>query len=147
MLRGWQVLLKGQHEEILAGSSWQETLLADEDQTPVGELVRLVRTQSLTRARYLLRAYLRMRLLKLERFCVSVLNDPDKPDELSPAERQYVQARTGRPCLSPAPRKRWQAAWQVQSRESVGRLTRCQHLAQMRSSRCMLATHMLCDLR
>ena len=74
----------------------------------MGELVRLVRTQSLTRARYLLRAYLRTRLLKLERFCVSVLNDPDKPDELSPAERQYVQARTARRCFSSATRKGWQ---------------------------------------
>ncbi|KAK9826391.1 hypothetical protein WJX81_006951 [Elliptochloris bilobata] len=69
----------------------QETLLADAEQTPVGELVRLMRAQSLTRARYLLRAYLRTRLLKLERFCVSVLNDPAKLDQLSPAENQYAQ--------------------------------------------------------
>ena len=90
-----EVLLegRGRQDNCAKPSLRQETLLAHEDQTPVGELVRLVRTQSLTRARYLLRAYLRTRLLKLERFCVSVLNDPDKPDELSPAERQYVQAR------------------------------------------------------
>jgi hypothetical protein len=59
----------------------------------VAELVRLVRGQSLGRARYLLRAYLRARLLKLERLVMSVLDDADALARLSDAERQYAQAR------------------------------------------------------
>ena len=86
----------------IRGSEAQEVLLADAEQTPVGELVRLVRGQSLTRARYLLRAYLRARLLKLERFCMSALDDEDTTARLSPTERQYAQARS----------LLWKLAWQ-----------------------------------
>jgi hypothetical protein len=52
--------------------------------------VRAIWRLELARARHVLRAYLRTRLYKLERYVTAVLDNPQMQARLSPRELQYA---------------------------------------------------------
>ncbi len=60
-------------------------------QGQASELIRSVYLQELNRVRYLMRAYLRCRLLKIEKFVMHILDNEEEQDKLSPQELQHAQ--------------------------------------------------------
>ncbi|KAK9904920.1 hypothetical protein WJX75_005594 [Coccomyxa subellipsoidea] len=70
----------------------QEDTVANTDSTHAeGSLVRAIWRLELARAKHLLRAYLRTRLIKLERHVTAVLDNPAMQARLSPLELQYAK--------------------------------------------------------
>ena len=55
------------------------------------ELVRTIYVQELNRVKYMMRAYLRCRLLKVEKFVMHVLDNEAEQDKLSPQELHHAQ--------------------------------------------------------
>ena len=55
------------------------------------ELVRSIYIQELNRVKYLLRAYLRCRLLKLEKYVMFILDNEEEQLKLLPQELHYAQ--------------------------------------------------------
>ena len=71
----------------------QEDTVANTDSTNAeGSLARAVWRLELARAKHVMRAYLRTRLLKLEACCAAVLADQSMQTRLSQRELQYAQA-------------------------------------------------------
>ena len=67
--------------------------MANTDSTNAeGSLARAVWRLELARAKHVMRAYLRTRLLKLEACCAAVLADQSMQTRLSQRELQYAQA-------------------------------------------------------
>ena len=63
------------------------------------ELVRTIYVQELNRVKYMMRAYLRCRLLKVEKYVMHVLDNEEEQDKLSPQELHHAQV--GRALHSP----------------------------------------------
>ena len=55
------------------------------------ELVRTIYVQELNRVKYMMRAYLRCRLLKIEKFVMHVLDNEEEQEKLSPQELHHAQ--------------------------------------------------------
>ena len=69
----------------------QEDTVANADSTNTeGSLARAIWRLELARAKHVLRAYLRTRLLKLEACCAAVLADQGMQTRLSQRELQYA---------------------------------------------------------
>ena len=62
-------------------------------QGPDFELVTAMYTAELARVRYLLRAYLRVRLMKLERFVMYILDTEEEQEKVSDEELEYAKVR------------------------------------------------------
>lgn len=62
-------------------------------QGQASELIRSIYLQELNRVRYLMRAYLRCRLLKIEKYVMHILDNEDEQDKLSSQELQHAQVR------------------------------------------------------
>lgn len=74
-----------------AGILVQEDTVANTDSTNAeGSLARAIWRLELARAKHVLRAYLRTRLLKLEACCAAVLADQSMQTRLSQRELQYA---------------------------------------------------------
>ena len=58
---------------------------------PETELVKSIYIQELNRIKYMLRAYLRCRLLKLEKYVMYVLDNEEEQQKLLPQELRYAQ--------------------------------------------------------
>lgn len=80
------------NESRMSHNGAQEDTVANTDSTHAeGSLVRAIWRLELARAKHLLRAYLRTRLIKLERHVTAVLDDPAMQARLSPLELQYAK--------------------------------------------------------
>lgn len=55
------------------------------------ELVRTLYLQEVNRVKYMLRAYLRCRLLKIEKYVMHVLDNEEEQEKLSPQELHHAQ--------------------------------------------------------
>jgi hypothetical protein len=55
------------------------------------ELVRTLYLQELNRVKYMMRAYMRCRLLKIEKFVMHVLDNEEEQEKLSPQELHHAQ--------------------------------------------------------
>lgn len=55
------------------------------------ELMRSIYLQELNRVKYLMRAYLRCRLLKIEKYVMFILDNEEEQDKLSPQELNHAQ--------------------------------------------------------
>lgn len=74
----------------------QEDTVANTDSTNAeGSLARAIWRLELARAKHVMRAYLRTRLLKLEACCAAVLADQSMQTRLSQRELQYAQVSRG----------------------------------------------------
>ena len=69
----------------------QEREIAEAERDRARELLRTIFTLELSRVRYMLRAYLRARLLKLERHVMHALDAPGARARLSPLEDAYAE--------------------------------------------------------
>ena len=74
-------------------STIQEGVIADYRDNPQMELPRLMYSYELKRVRYLLQAYHRTRLSKIEKFILHILEKEEVLDRLSEKEKTYAQAR------------------------------------------------------
>lgn len=70
----------------------QEGVIADYRDNAEMELPRLMYSYELKRVRYLLQAYLRTRLKKIERFVLHILENEQVLQKLSEKEQTYAQA-------------------------------------------------------
>jgi len=71
----------------------QEGVIADYRDNPQMELPRLMYSYELKRVRYLLQAYHRTRLSKIEKFILHILEKEEVLNRLSEKEKTYAQAR------------------------------------------------------
>lgn len=71
----------------------QEGVIADYRDNPKMELPRLMYSYELKRVRYLLQAYHRTRLSKIEKFILHILEKEEVLMRLSEKEKIYAQAR------------------------------------------------------
>ena len=62
-----------------------------QSQGPEVELMRSLYIQELNRVKYVLRAYLRCRLLKIEKFVMFILDNEAEQQKLLPQELEYAQ--------------------------------------------------------
>ena len=69
----------------------QEGVIADYRDNPEMELPRLMYSYELKRVRYLLQAYHRIRLNKIEKFILHILEKEDVLQNLSEKEQTYAQ--------------------------------------------------------
>ena len=74
-------------------STIQEGVIADYRDNPQMELPRLMYSYELKRVRYLLQAYHRTRLSKIEKFILHILEREEVLNRLSEKEKTYAQAR------------------------------------------------------
>lgn len=80
----------------------QEGVIADYRDNPQMELPRLMYSYELKRVRYLLQAYHRTRLSKIEKFILHILEKDEVLSRLSEKEQAYAQARPAhKACQSP----------------------------------------------
>ena len=85
-------------ESRMSHNGAQEDTVANTDSTHAeGSLVRAIWRLELARAKHLLRAYLRTRLIKLERHVTAVLDNPAMQARLSPLELQYAKVSCPQP--------------------------------------------------
>jgi len=83
------------HESVPEGdqnAALQEEVIRHlQQQGADSELVRTLYLQELNRVKYMMRAYLRCRLLKIEKFVMHVLDNQEEQEKLSPQELHHAQ--------------------------------------------------------
>lgn len=69
----------------------QDHVIQEAEASPEKELLRTIITVEVTRVRYMLRSYLRTRLLKIERYVMYCLDNENVRSRLSSLEDEYAQ--------------------------------------------------------
>ncbi|GBG62937.1 hypothetical protein CBR_g34308 [Chara braunii] len=77
-------------ERVMEQVNLQMDNIADSSSDPSQELVVMMYRMDLQRVMYLLRAYLRVRLKKIERFCQHTLSSEEEMEKLSLKEQEFV---------------------------------------------------------
>jgi GINS complex subunit 4 len=72
-------------------ASTQESLIQETESSSDMELLRAIFSVETTRVKYMLRSYLRTRLLKIERFAMYCMDKPEMRARLSPQEDAYAE--------------------------------------------------------
>lgn len=67
-------------------------MLAETEASGEFELMHTILTIELTRVKYMLRAYLRTRIEKVEKYVMHCINSPEVRDRLSPLEDSHAMA-------------------------------------------------------
>ena len=86
-------------------------------QGQASELIRSIYMQELNRVRYMMRGYLRCRLLKIEKYVMHILDNEEEQDKLSPPELQHAQVRK-----YPCRQKHWQSSCMLSKLRDVVRI-------------------------
>ena len=69
----------------------EEIIMGLQNQGTEADLVRSIHIQELNRVKYMLRAYLRCRLVKLEKYVMYILDNEEEQLKLLPQELHYAQ--------------------------------------------------------